>query len=78
MEHLASTSPHRQRDLKDEITFGVIEGDQATINDAQRIRATGCKAIKYPHMFPASRLMLRSRCRCASAISACSGTRTGR
>ena len=34
------------RDLKNEITIGVIEGDQATINDAERIRATGCKAIQ--------------------------------
>lgn len=28
-------------DLKDEFKIGVIEGDQETINDAKRIRATG-------------------------------------
>ena len=34
------------RDLKGELPIQVIEGDQATINDAERIRATGCKAIQ--------------------------------
>jgi hydrogenase nickel incorporation protein HypB len=34
------------RDLKDELAINVIEGDQATVNDAERIRATGCKAIQ--------------------------------
>jgi hydrogenase nickel incorporation protein HypB len=34
------------RDLKGELDIGVIEGDQATVHDAQRIRATGCKAIQ--------------------------------
>ena len=33
-------------DLKDEFEIGVIEGDQETINDAERIRATGCKAVQ--------------------------------
>ena len=34
------------RDLKDALPIQVIEGDQATTNDAERIRATGCKAIQ--------------------------------
>ena len=34
------------RDLKDELAINVIEGDQATLNDAERIRATGCRAIQ--------------------------------
>ncbi len=34
------------RELKDEFEIGVIEGDQETINDAERIRATGCKAVQ--------------------------------
>lgn len=33
-------------DLKSEIEIGVIEGDQETIHDAERIRATGCKAVQ--------------------------------
>ena len=33
-------------DLKAEISFSVIEGDQETINDAQKIRATGCKVVQ--------------------------------
>ena len=33
-------------DLKAELTVGVIEGDQATSNDAQRIRATGAPAVQ--------------------------------
>ncbi|MDJ0589422.1 MAG: hydrogenase nickel incorporation protein HypB [Pleurocapsa sp. MO_226.B13] len=33
-------------DLQQKVTFSVIEGDQATINDAQKIRATGCKAVQ--------------------------------
>lgn len=33
-------------DLKDEFEIGVIEGDQETVNDAERIRATGCKALQ--------------------------------
>ena len=32
--------------LKDEFEIGVIEGDQETIHDAERIRATGCKAVQ--------------------------------
>ena len=33
-------------DLKSEYEIGVIEGDQETIHDAERIRATGCKAVQ--------------------------------
>ena len=33
-------------DLKAEISFSVIEGDQETVNDAQKIRATGCKVVQ--------------------------------
>ncbi len=33
-------------DLKNEYEIGVIEGDQETVNDAERIRATGCKAVQ--------------------------------
>ncbi len=33
-------------DLKNEFEISVIEGDQETINDAERIRATGCKAVQ--------------------------------
>ncbi len=33
-------------DLKDELQIAVIEGDQQTANDAERIRATGVKAIQ--------------------------------
>jgi hydrogenase nickel incorporation protein HypB len=33
-------------DLKSTLTFSVIEGDQATSNDAERIRATGVKAVQ--------------------------------
>lgn len=32
--------------LRDEFEISVIEGDQETINDAERIRATGCKAVQ--------------------------------
>ena len=34
------------RDLKGRHQISVIEGDQATVNDAERIRATGCKVIQ--------------------------------
>ena len=34
------------RDLSGEIPFQVIEGDQATIYDAQRIQATGCRVVQ--------------------------------
>ncbi|MEO5763734.1 MAG: hydrogenase nickel incorporation protein HypB [Casimicrobiaceae bacterium] len=34
------------RDLRDDVAINVIEGDQATVNDAARIRATGCRAIQ--------------------------------
>jgi hydrogenase nickel incorporation protein HypB len=34
------------QDLRGQHQISVIEGDQATINDAQRIRATGCKAVQ--------------------------------
>lgn len=33
-------------DLKVEFEISVIEGDQETVNDAERIRATGCKAVQ--------------------------------
>lgn len=33
-------------DLKNDYEISVIEGDQETVNDAERIRATGCKAIQ--------------------------------
>ncbi|HHJ52209.1 MAG TPA: hydrogenase accessory protein HypB [Caldithrix abyssi] len=33
-------------DLKNEFPFAVIEGDQQTLNDAQRIQATGSKVIQ--------------------------------
>lgn len=34
------------RDLSGELELSVIEGDQATANDAERIRATGCRALQ--------------------------------
>lgn len=34
------------RDLFGELPIQVIEGDQATTNDAERIRATGCKVVQ--------------------------------
>lgn len=34
------------RDLRGELPIQVIEGDQATMNDAERIRATGCKVVQ--------------------------------
>ncbi len=34
------------RDLGDELPFSVIEGDQETINDAERIQATGCRVVQ--------------------------------
>ncbi len=34
------------RDLKDEIPISVIEGDQQTLNDAERIKAAGAPAIQ--------------------------------
>ncbi len=33
-------------DLKSEFEISVIEGDQETIHDAERIRSTGCKAVQ--------------------------------
>lgn len=33
-------------DLKNKLTFSVIEGDQETTNDADKIKATGCKVIQ--------------------------------
>ncbi len=33
-------------DLQAEIPIHVIEGDQATVNDGERIRATGCKVVQ--------------------------------
>jgi len=34
------------QDLQDQIPISVIEGDQATANDAQRIRQTGCNVVQ--------------------------------
>ena len=34
------------RDLSGEFALGVIEGDQETTHDAERIRATGCPAVQ--------------------------------
>jgi hydrogenase nickel incorporation protein HypB len=34
------------RDVAGELVIEVIEGDQATLNDANRIRATGCKVVQ--------------------------------
>ena len=34
------------RELRDEMGIYVVEGDQATTNDAERIRATGCAVIQ--------------------------------
>jgi len=34
------------RDLQGTVAIGVVEGDQATANDAQRIRATGAPAVQ--------------------------------
>ena len=33
-------------DLKSKFTFSVIEGDQETVNDAEKIRATGCNVVQ--------------------------------
>jgi hydrogenase nickel incorporation protein HypB len=33
-------------DLRDELAISVIEGDQETVNDAERIRATGCRVVQ--------------------------------
>lgn len=33
-------------DLKSQLTFSVIEGDQETVNDAQKIRETGCQVVQ--------------------------------
>lgn len=33
-------------DLRSQLAIHVIEGDQATANDAQRIQATGCKVVQ--------------------------------
>ncbi len=33
-------------DLKDELPIHVIEGDQETVNDAERIRKTGCRVVQ--------------------------------
>lgn len=33
-------------DLKDELAMSVIEGDQETVNDAERIRAAGCPVVQ--------------------------------
>ena len=33
-------------DLKGELLIAVVEGDQSTLHDAERIRATGCEVIQ--------------------------------
>ncbi|MFH7029118.1 MAG: hydrogenase nickel incorporation protein HypB [Heteroscytonema crispum UTEX LB 1556] len=33
-------------DLKHELSFSVIEGDQETVNDAKKIQETGCKVVQ--------------------------------
>ncbi|MEA5618237.1 hydrogenase nickel incorporation protein HypB [Cronbergia sp. UHCC 0137] len=33
-------------DLKDKLTLSVIEGDQETTNDAEKIKSTGCKVVQ--------------------------------
>ncbi|EAW39037.1 hydrogenase nickel incorporation protein HypB [Lyngbya sp. PCC 8106] len=33
-------------DLKSKLTFSVIEGDQETVNDAEKIRSTGCNVVQ--------------------------------
>ena len=33
-------------DLKSKYTFSVIEGDQETVNDAEKIRSTGCNVVQ--------------------------------
>ncbi len=34
------------RDLRDELPISVVEGDQETVNDAQRIHDTGCDVVQ--------------------------------
>ena len=34
------------RDLAGELPISVVEGDQETLNDAERIRATGCRVVQ--------------------------------
>jgi len=34
------------RDLADQLPISVIEGDQATLHDAERIQATGCRVVQ--------------------------------
>ena len=34
------------RDLGGELSLSVVEGDQETLNDAERIRATGCRVVQ--------------------------------
>ncbi len=34
------------KDLQSEISLSVIEGDQETVNDAQKIRETGCRVVQ--------------------------------
>ncbi|WP_397448612.1 hydrogenase nickel incorporation protein HypB [Pseudomonas sp. NA-150] len=37
---------HTLRDLAAEMSISVVEGDQETLFDAERIRATGCRAVQ--------------------------------
>lgn len=34
------------RDLKDSLPINVIEGDQETVNDTERIKSTGCRVVQ--------------------------------
>lgn len=34
------------KDLKNQLNISVIEGDQETVNDAEKIRQTGCKVVQ--------------------------------
>ncbi len=34
------------RDLNDDLPISVVEGDQETVNDAARIKATGCRVVQ--------------------------------
>ena len=37
---------HTIRDLRESMTISVIEGDQETLNDAERIQRTGCRVVQ--------------------------------
>ena len=58
-------------ELRGDWSISVIEGDQATLNDAERIRATGvpCGADQYRHRLPSGRRNGRPRARVACAAA---------